>query len=155
MREEIVMPATARRLAQQGFAWEPQVGDWCVVLDAAYVGEGRAGLWLVVAVSPNSATLGLVDSTGQWPIAQVSTHDCLWLPSAGKLKVWLRAHGYSVTTGEAPTRVLGATMRATRDLCRLMRTGDPAPIDGEGMSEAEAVADALLRLLADQGADPR
>jgi hypothetical protein len=147
MREELVTPAVARRLAQEGVVWEPQIGDWCAVFGAAYAGEGGAGMWLVVGVHPSSGILSLLDAAGQWPITQVRASDCLWLPSAGKLKTWLRARGYSVTTGEAQARVLGSTGRSTRDVCRATRPGDPQPVDGEGLSEAEAVADVILRML--------
>ncbi len=147
MREDLVTPAMARRLAHEGALWEPQVGDWCTVLGAAYVGEGSAGLWLVIGVHPTSGLLALMDASGRWPVTQVPVNNCLWLPTAGKLKTWLRAQGYSVTTGEAPARVLGATGHPMRDVCRAMRQGDPAPVDGEGLNEAEAVAAVVLRVL--------
>jgi hypothetical protein len=147
MREDLVTPATARRLAQEGVAWEPQIGDWCTVLDAAHVGEGSAGMWLVIGVQPAAGQLALVDASGRWPVTQVVARDCLWLPSAGKLKTWLRARGYGITTGEAPARLLGATGRAMRDVCRATRQGEPVPLDGEGLNEAEAVADVVLRVL--------
>ena len=153
MREDLVLPATARRLAREGLTWEPRIGDWCTVLDAAHVGERAAGVWLVVGQHPSAGFLALVDAAGRWPVTQVADHDCLWLPSAGQLKAWLRASGYSITTGEAPAHVLGATCRPTRDVCRAVRPGRGAPVDGEGLSEAEAVADVVLSTLAGQGAD--
>jgi hypothetical protein len=153
MREELVTPATARRLVHEGLAWEPQIGDWCTVFGAAHIGEGHAGMSLVVGIQSTTGLLALVDAAGQWPIAQVAARDCLWLPTAGKLKTWLRARGYSVTTGEVPARVLGGTGRPLRDVCRVTRAGDPAPTDGEGLNEAEAVADVVLRLLGAQTAD--
>lgn len=153
MREELVTPATARRLAQEGLAWEPQIGDWCTVLGAAHIGEGHAGMSLVVGLQPARGLLALVDSAGQWPIAQVPARDCLWLPTAGKLKTWLRGRGYSVTTGEVPMRVLGGTGRPMRDVCRATHPSDPTPTDGEGLNEAEAVADVVLRLLGSHTAD--
>ncbi|MBF6591315.1 MAG: hypothetical protein IVW57_12430 [Ktedonobacterales bacterium] len=153
MREELVTPTVARRLAQEGLSWEPGIGDWCTVLGAAHIGEGNAGLWLVAGIQPATGLLALVDAAGQWPIAQVPARDCLWLPTAGKLKMWLRARGYVVTTGAVAARVLGATSQATRDVCRATRPGDPAPVDGEGLSEADAVADVILRLLGGAPAD--
>jgi hypothetical protein len=147
MREELVMPATARRLAQEGMAWGPQIGDWCAVLDAVHVGEGRAGLWLVIGIHPPAGLLALVDASGRWPVTQVPIRDCLWLPTAGKLKTWLRGRGYAVSTGQAPARVLGATGRSMLDVCRATRADDSRPVDGEGLNEAEAVADVVLRVL--------
>lgn len=149
MREDLVLPATARRLAQEGMTWEPQIGDWCTVLGASYVTDAQAGLWLVVA-APAGGPLSLVDGIGRWPITQVRIDDCLWLPTAGKLKTWLRARGCRITTGEALLPQLAASAPVHRHLCRLVRPGDTPPIDGEGMNEADAVADALLRLI---GAD--
>lgn len=153
MREDVVTPVTARRLAAEGLPWEPQLGDWCAVMGAEHFSEGRAGLWLVVAQQSASGMLGLADAAGLWPVAQVPARDCLWLPTAGKLKTWLRARGYRVATGEAPAMLLGATSAALRHVCRLTRSDNSAPIDGEGMNEAEAVADALLRVLGVYTAD--
>src|SRR4029077_21061088 len=109
MREDLVTPSTARRLAQEGLIWEPQIGDWCTVLGAAHVGESSAGMSLVVGVQPMAGMLALVDAAGQWPVPRVPQHDCLWLPSAGKLKTWLRSRCYRVATGEATAMVLAAT----------------------------------------------
>jgi hypothetical protein len=153
MREDLVTPVTARRLGQEGLIWEPQIGDWCTVLGATHVGEGNAGMWLVVGVLPMAGMLALVDSAGQWPVTQVPPHDCLWLPTAGKLKTWARARGYRVATGETTAMVLAATAPMLRHVCRLTRSGDPTTIDGEGLNEAEAVADAVLRLLGADTAD--
>ena len=147
MREDMVTPATARRLAGEGFAWEPQLGDWCTVLGAEHVAEGNAGLWLVMAVAPGADTLGLVDANGQWPVTQVARSNCLWLPTAGKLKTWLRSRGYRVATGEAYAPVLAASAPMARHVCRLTLPGESLPVDGDGLNEAEAVADALLRVL--------
>jgi hypothetical protein len=80
-------------------------------------------------------------------VTQVQARDCLWLPTAGKLKTWLRARGYRVATGERPAMLLGATVATTRHVCRLTREGDARSIDGEGMNEAEAVADVALQVL--------
>jgi len=150
MREDLVTPSTARRLGQEGLIWEPQIGDWCTVLGAAHVGEGNAGMWLVVGVLPMAGMLALVDAAGMWPVTQVPPHDCLWLPSAGKLKTWLRSRGYRVASGETTALALAATSPMPLHVCRLTRTGDPTAIDGEGLNEAEAVANAMLRVL---GAD--
>lgn len=156
MREDVVTPTTARRLAAEGFPWEPRLGDWCTVLGAAHVVEGHAGLWLVVALPPGTGMLGLADAAGQWPITRVPAGDCLWLPSACKLKMWLRARGYRVATGETAGMALAASAAVARHVCRLTLPGDPRPVDGEGLSEAEAVADALLRVLgANTGDSPR
>ena len=153
MREDLVTPVTARRLANEGLRWEPQLGDWCTVLGAEHVDEGNAGLWLVIAAPPGSGILGLVDAGGQWPITQVARDNCLWLPTAGKLKMWLRAHGYRIATGEAFAPVLAASAPMPRHVCRLTLPGEAVPVDGDGLNEAEAVADALLRVLGAQTAD--
>jgi hypothetical protein len=159
MREDVVTPVTARRLAAEGLVWEPQVGDWCTVLGAEHITEAPVGLWLVVGVypvagSPDSAgTLGLADAQGRWPVTQVQTRDCLYLPTAGKLKTWLRSRGYRVATGERPALLFGSTVQTTRHVCRLTREGDAHPVDGEGMNEAEAVADAALKVLGVHTAD--
>ncbi|HLY32277.1 MAG TPA: hypothetical protein VKQ36_14705 [Ktedonobacterales bacterium] len=148
MREELVTPAIARRLAQEGLAWEPQVGDWLMTLGGS---EGDASLWLVVATLPEQGLLTLANANGRWPQAQVAARDCLWLPTAGKLKTWLRAQGLRVTTGEASTRPSGGPLDwsgMTLHVCRLTSPADSAlVIDGEGASEAEAVAVAALRVL--------
>jgi len=153
MREDLVMPAIARRLATEGLGWEPQIGDWCTVLGAEHVAEGNAGLWLVIDAPPGSGTLALVDANGQWPVTQVARANCLWLPTAGKLKTWLRAHGYRVATGEAFAPVLAASAPTSRHVCRLTIPGEAMPVDGDGLNEAEAVADALLRVLGSHTAD--
>ncbi len=165
MREDVVTPATARRLAHEGLPWEPHLGDWCVTLDGAQIGEREVGLWLVVATAPNQGMLALADPAGRWPQTPVAARDCLWLPTAGKLKTWLRAQGYRVATGEAPAIApalaytpfggasgsLGALnpQGSTLHVCRLTHPADRAiVIDGEGVSEPEAVAVAILQLLA-------
>jgi hypothetical protein len=153
MREDLVMPTTARRLVAEGLAWEPQLGDWCTVLGAEHVAEGNAGLWLVIATPPGSDTVALVDANGQWPVTQVARGNCLWLPTAGKLKTWLRARGYRVATGEAFAPVLAASAPMSRHVCRLTLPSDATPVDGDGLNEAEAVANALLRVLGAHTAD--
>jgi len=153
MREDLVTPATARRLANEGLGWEPQIGDWCTVLGGEHIAEGAAGLWLVIAVPPGAGTLALADANGQWPVTQVAQGTCLWLPTAGKLKTWLRARGYRVATGEAFAPVLAASAPTSRHVCRLTFPGEAAPIDGDRLNEAEAVAAALLRVLNAHTAD--
>jgi hypothetical protein len=159
VREDLVTPVTARRLVAEGLVWEPQVGDWCTVLGAEHISEAPVGLWLVVGVYTaagtleQSRTLGLADAQGRWPVAQVQARDCLWLPTAGKLKTWLRARGYRVATGERPALLFGASVQTVRHVCRLTREGDARPVDGEGTNEAEAVADAALKVLGAQTAD--
>jgi hypothetical protein len=156
MREEVVTPATARRLAVSGLFWEPQIGDWCVIFGGEHFGEGQIGLWLVAALLPATGMLGLVDAQGMWPASQAPASDCLWLPNAGKLKTWLRSRGYRVATGEAAApSVLGITSLTVRHVCRLTRADDSAaaPLDGEGTSEPEALANAILRILDTEGAD--
>ena len=152
MREDLVTPTTARRLAQAGLVWEPQPGDWVTALGGAYMDEGLVGLWLVVAASPDGQ-LTLADATGRWPQSRGQMRDCLWLPSAGKLKVWLRARGYRVATGEVTARLLGGAGPMTHHVCRLSRDDGTPPIDGEGMNEAEAVAVAALQVLGAGTAD--
>ncbi|MFI5271488.1 MAG: hypothetical protein ACHQ4H_00465 [Ktedonobacterales bacterium] len=147
MREEMVTPVTARRLASAGCAWEPRIGDWCTVLGAEHVSEAPAGLWLVTGAWPQAAQVALVDASGNWPAARVAVRDCLLIPTMGQLKTWLRARGYRVATGEAPAPQLGASTATLRHVCRLTRPADAAPVDGEGANEAEALADAILRLL--------
>jgi hypothetical protein len=147
MREELVAPVTARRLVAAGCAWEPQIGDWCTVLGAEHLSEVPAGLWLVTASWPREGMLALVDASGKWPAARVARSDCLIIPSSGQLKTWLRSRGYRVATGEAPAPALGTASVQLRHVCRLTRMGNAAPIDGEGASEAEALADAILRVL--------
>lgn len=146
MREDLVAPATGRRLRRAGLRWDAQPGDWCVALGGEHYAEGPAGLWLVVAYAPGaSETLGVVDAAGQWPQARVARDDCVWLPSSGKLKTWLRARGLRVATREAEGAGLGA---GVRHLCRVTAPGRAEPVaDGQGPGEAEAVADVVLRLL--------
>lgn len=155
MREELVTPTTARRLAQEGLAWDPQPGDWVTALGGAHLDEGLVGLWLVVGLGPNGQ-LTLADATGRWPQSRGLMRDCLWLPSASKLKIWLRGRGYRVATGEVTARLLGGEGPMTRHVCRLTRDDGSPPVDGEGMNEAEAVAVATLQALgagtADSGA---
>jgi hypothetical protein len=152
MREDVVTPPMARRLRQAGLPWEPQLGDWCAVLASEALGEAQAGLWLVAAVANNTGMLGLMDAAGQWPLARVPMSECVWLPSAGKLKTLLRSRGLRVATRE---HEIGAMGLQVRHFCRVQRPGDAASIrDGDGASESEAVAEVVLKVLAEQsGAD--
>lgn len=152
MRDDLVMPATGRRLSVAGLHWNPAIGDWCTVLGAEHISEASAGLWLVVGHVPARDMLALAESTGQWPVARVAAHDCLWLPAAGQLKTWLRARGWRIATGEAPAMLLGGGP-VVRHVCRLSKPDATAAVDGEGAAEAEAVADALLRVLSANTAD--
>lgn len=153
MREEVVTPVTARRLAAAGLAWEPQIGDWCTVMGGEHISESRVGLWLVASLAPQPGLIGLVDAAGLWPMTQVPARDCLWLPTIGKLKTWLRAHGFRVATGESPVQLLGGTGPMMRHVCRLTGLDSATPVDGEGPTEAEALAGAILRILGSQTAD--
>jgi hypothetical protein len=150
MREDVVTPATARLLLRAGLPWEPQLGDWCVILGGEVVAESQAGLWLVAAHAPQAGLLGLMDAQSKWPMARVAMQDCLWLPTAGKLKIWLRAQGYRVATGETDPVALGA---GARHICKVTGLAGTAPIGGEGANEAEAVASAILRVLAERSAN--
>lgn len=148
MREEMVTPTTARRLAQEGLAWDPQVGDWCSVMGGAHIAEGPAGMWLVMGVWPDVGLLGLADAGGRWPVSQVPARDCLWLPTAGKLKMWLRARGYRISTGEVPGRPSSGGAPHIRTICRLYQGAEGKPaVEVEGPNEAEAVASAALSVL--------
>ena len=74
----------------------------------------------------------------------VARRDCVWVPSV-EAETWLRARGYRVATSETEPLALGA---GPRHMCRLMRAGDAsAAIAGDGTSEAEATAEALLRVV--------
>jgi hypothetical protein len=145
MREEVVTPATARLLQRAGLPWDPQLGDWCAMLGGEIVAEAQAGLWLVAAVAPQAGLVGLMDAASKWPMARVAVHDCLWLPTAGKLKVWLRALGYRVATGESDPVALGA---GGRHICKATSAMGGDPLVGEGATEAEAVATAAQQVLA-------
>jgi hypothetical protein len=152
MREDLVTPATARRLESAGIAWQPQISDWCVVLGGVHNDESFAGLWLVMAVTGDGAMLGLVDAAGQWPASRVAARDCLWLPTAGKLKTWLRARGYRVATGDLPPRPFSGSHSGIEVACRITRVGAAAPEhETLGANEAEAVAAAALAVLGAQG----
>jgi hypothetical protein len=146
MREDILTPATARRIQRAGLPWDPQLGDWCLMLGGEVVAEAQAGLWLVAALAPTAGLVGLMDAAGQWPMTRVAVHDCVWLPTAGKLKMWLRARGYRVATGETDPTTLGA---GPRHVCKITRAPDEQPIRGEGPNEAEAVAEVVLAILAE------
>lgn len=153
MRDDLVLPPTARRLTEAGLAWEPSVGDWAVVIGAQHVGEGAGSLWLVVGLPPEQPSsargegrqVRLVDSAGRWAPVQVAMAHCTWLPTAGQLRTWLRARGYMVVTGESPQRPLGAS-GTTRFRCRATAPSGQ-PLEVEGLTEAEALASVVLHLL--------
>lgn len=163
MREDLVTPTMARRLIEEGFLWEPQPGDWVTTLGGAYLSGdsasgGMMGLWLVVTTHDREGYVTAVDGDGRWPQSRFNRNDCLWLPSAGKLKVWLRGRGYRIATGDSISQLLGGTGPTTVCVCRLTR--DPAPgmlppppIDSQGINEAEAVAIAILKVLSADRAD--
>src|SRR5260370_34437644 len=90
MREDVVTPTTARRLAAEGLGWEPQLGDWCTVMGAEHVSETRVGLWLVGVQPSATGLLGLADAAGIWPATQVAQRDCRAHPPAGQPKAWRR-----------------------------------------------------------------
>jgi hypothetical protein len=145
MREDLVTLPLARRLERAGLEWEPLPGDWCAVLGGQHIGDTHMGLWLVAALALDVGLLGVVDSTGQWPMIPVARRECVWVPSVGKLKTWLRARGYRVTTSETEPLALGA---GARHVCRIARSGDPAAtLTGEGTTEADAAAEVLLRVV--------
>jgi hypothetical protein len=156
MREDLVTPAMARRLVQEGLAWDAQPGDWVTALGGSHLDEGLIGLWLVITTHDREGFITLADAGGNWPQTRMAARDCLWLPSAGKLKVWLRARGYRVATGETVSRLLGGSGPTVQYVCRLTRdlgSTPAAPIDGQGINEAEAVASALLQVLGANTAD--
>lgn len=153
MREDLVTPAMARRLVQDGMTWDPQPGDWVTALGGSHLDEGVVGLWLVITTHDREGFLTLADAGGQWPQTRMAANDCLWLPSAGKLKTWLRARGYRVATGETVSRLLGGTGPTVQHVCRRTRDAGAAPVDGQGVNEAEAVASVVLQVLGSNTAD--
>jgi hypothetical protein len=158
MREDLVTPAMARRLVQEGITWDPQPGDWVTPLGGTHLHDGLIGLWLVITTHDREGYITLADADGRWPQTRMAERDCLWLPSAGKLKVWLRARGYRIATGETVSRLLGGSGPTALSVCRLTLDpipGAPAvpPIDGQGVNEAEAVASAVLQILGAGTAD--
>ncbi len=102
MRDDLILTSTARRLRQAGLVWRAQVGDWCALLDGV-TRHDEGGLWLVIAADADVGWATVSDAVAMWPPARIATADALWLPSAGQLKAWLRAHGYRVTTIETMT----------------------------------------------------
>src|SRR5579884_3195943 len=180
MREDIILASTARRLRAAGLRWQPQVGDWCTLLDG--VREDQTGLWLVVNADPEIGWADVTDAAGQWPKARIAAKDALWLPTGGQLRSWLRAYGYQVTTLEgadalsaAPTAGPPSQPRTSRQgwaaailndrppapqspfspdpaqtnvhRCRARHPGDSIPIEATGLSEAETVAEVVMRIL--------
>lgn len=159
MRDDLVLPPTARRLAEAGLAWEPSIGDWAVVFGALHVDQGAGSLWLVIAILPDELRSGmpsgrsvrLVESAGRWAPIQVEERGCTWLPTAGQLRTWLRARGYTVVSGDSPGRSLGAVGSA-RFRCRATAPSGH-PLEVEGLTEAEALASVVLYVLGASTAD--
>lgn len=178
MHDTLVLASTARRLRGGGLAWRPQVGDWCTLIDAAHISGDQVGLWLVVDADATVGWINIIDAAAQWPTARISLGDALWLPSAGQLKVWLRALGYQVTTIEGGTSfatpsgslhahqgwaasILHGTphqstpsqpLTSIAHQCHAVMPGKLPAIEGAGMTEAEAVAEVSALVLA---SDPR
>jgi len=178
MRDDLVLATMAWRLRQEGLVWRPQVGDWCAMLGAAQISGAEAGLWLVIDAEA-AGTLTVVDGAARWSARRIVASEALWLPTSGQLKAWLRATGYAVSTSEgaalpaamgpagaAPSNVppawaaslLGNSTPASlpaalalRFHCRAHRQGQPALHEADGMSEAEAVAEVVARVLATEG----
>jgi hypothetical protein len=149
MREDLVPLAVARRLRHAGLLWEPQPGDWCAVLGGEYIADTQVGLWLVTGVSREGGLVAVMDALGRWPAAAVPARDCVWVPSVGKLKTWVRSQGFRVATNETEPLSLG---RGERHVCRLTLPHESSvPTDGEGTSESEAVAEATLQVLERDG----
>ncbi len=171
MRDDLVTVSMARRLRQAGLSWRPQVGDWCALLDAAHISGEEAGIWLIIDVD-TAGTLTVVDGAAKWSARRIVASEALWLPASGQLKMWLRAFGYQVSTYEgtdAPAAqpipqtgshpawaasLLGEAGRAPsqpvaplRHVCRVSRLDAGGLVEGRGMSEAEAVAEALAHVL--------
>lgn len=173
MRDDLVLTPTARQLRTAGLTWQPQIGDWCALLDGIYLADQRAGLWLVIESDPQVGWATVLDSGGRWPPARVAASDALWLPTAGQLKGWLRSQGYHVVVADSepglgsmpqtssspargwaagilapPPSSAGSGVGGTR--CTLTRPGRPEIIQRISTTEAEAVADALLLVLWEQ-----
>jgi hypothetical protein len=116
-----------------------------MVLGGEHFHETQSGLWLVVSWAEATGQLGVMDAAGQWPVTRIAARDGVWVPTVGKLKTWLRAHGLRVNTGEFEPSALGS---GVRQVCRVLAPGRPTPLaEGQGASESEAVAGAVLRLL--------
>src|SRR5260221_113021 len=122
MREDVVTPTTARRLAAEGLGWEPQLGDWCTVMGAEHVSETRVGLWLGGVQSSATGLLGLADAAGRWPATQGAQRDCLWLPPAGKLKPGSSPRAESSSS----RRGTSGTQRVSASIC--WKSGEPSSV---------------------------
>jgi hypothetical protein len=177
MRDDLVLGAQARRLRAAGLVWRPQVGDWCAMLAAAEIAGEDAGIWLVIDVEA-SGMLTVVDGAARWSGQRIVAGEALWLPTCGQLKAWLRGAGYTVSTFEGadlPTPPLAPSASTASDSrpawaaallgvpaspatppampvlhhhCRALRPGSGAVIEGDGLREADAVAEAVARVLA-------
>jgi hypothetical protein len=176
MRDDLVMAVQARRLRAAGLVWRPQVGDWCMLLAAADISGEEAGIWLVIDAEA-TGTLTVVDGAARWSGRRIVASEALWLPTCGQLKGWLRGAGYSVsslegvdqpaqTPGTPTTQAQGArpawaaallgvpttppqpAAPLLRHRCRALRPGTGTIIEGDGLREADAVAEAVARVLA-------
>lgn len=160
MRDDLVLPPTARRLAEVGLAWEPSIGDWVAVLGAQHAAEGAGSLWLVIGILPgqrvtplgDGAQVRLVESAGRWAPIQVARGSCTWLPTAGQLRTWLRARGYTVLTGETPQPAFGTGGHAARFRCRVTAPSGQR-LESESLTEAEALASVILHILGSTSSD--
>ncbi|HKD75460.1 MAG TPA: hypothetical protein VKB76_08195 [Ktedonobacterales bacterium] len=126
MREDIILASTARRLRSAGLRWQPQVGDWCTLLDG--VREDQTGIWLVINADPEVGWADVTDAAGQWPRARIAAKDALWLPTGGQLRSWLRAHSYQVTTLEGADAMIAAPAAGPPSQPRSSRQGWAAAI---------------------------
>jgi len=172
MRDDLAQVPVARRLRQAGLSWRPQVGDWCALLDAAHISGDEAGIWLIIDVDA-AGSLTVVDGAARWSARRIVASEALWLPASGQLKMWLRAFGYQVSTHEGAdalaaqpampqtgsrpawaASLLGEASRTPsqpiaqlRHVCRALRQDQGALVEGRGISEAEAVAEAVTQVL--------
>lgn len=180
MREDLVVTTTARRLRTAGLIWRPQVGDWCALVTAAYRVESQAGLWLVTNADATVGWVDVIDAAAQWPQARLALSDVLWLPTSGQMKGWLRSSGYHVSTVEGPevtanptgqlgasgaragwaAGILGGPTPPTvqpigKHRCLIMRSTGGFSTQAEGITEAEAIAETIMRLLLQPDMPPR
>lgn len=177
MRDDLVLAVQARRLRAAGLVWRPQMGDWCVMLAAAEISGEDAGIWLVIDAEA-SGTLTVVDGAARWSARRIVANEALWLPTCGQLKGWLRGAGYSVSTFEGadlptpPPAPSGSTSSGARPAwaasllgaqpmsptqpaapmlphhCRALRPSSGTLVEGDGLREADAVAETVARVLA-------
>lgn len=174
MREDLLLATVAQRLRQAGLPWQPQIGDWCALIEAAHLAGAEAGIWMIIEIIAKVGQLTVIDGASRWTARRIVAAEALWLPTSGQLKAWLRGHGYQVSTAEG-SDILPATtspqnaarpawantllgtaspapashpLAAPRHQCRAHRVGQPAPITASGPTEAEAVAEVVALVLA-------